>query len=226
MLRFLVGLLAGLSVVMACYSERLPPPNFRYGCTQDSDCSDPQRCIDNLCQIPCTQATFSTACGQNGGFAFCLNGVCSSTCLQSDDNCPGRQRCLSPGFNLGSLIGGGGGFGGGGGVDTEDLGICGMECTPSSCPEGEACFAGFCVATCEPDGPDTCPSGFVCAGGLCVPGTGEDPTATDTATATEGDTITATDTATATGGETLTATGGETLTASGGDTLPTTGVSP
>ena len=163
----------------ACYSERLPPPTYRYACSSDGDCDDEEECRDGLCETPCTIATFEDDCGS--GFAFCFNGACSNTCEVDGDVCPGSQECVSL-AEFGIDLGGGGGSPFGGGSSSE-LGLCGRMCEGDGaglCPEGEACFEGFCVATCDPAAAeDECAEGFVCVLGFCAPDTGEFPTTMD-----------------------------------------------
>lgn len=166
-----------------CYSERLPPPNYRYACDGDADCPADERCIDGRCHVPCFQASAEHDCPSSEGFATCFNGVCVSTCelprevcvgdgdnrvcdqAERQSTCTEPQLCLDLGIDFG---GGGNVFGGP--TDVE-LGICGQWCTEGSCPEGETCLAGFCVATCDPAGPDTCNTtlGLTCQDGLCRP---------------------------------------------------------
>ena len=150
--RLAISLLAPLLGAGACYSERLPPPNFRYACGADGDCSDQERCIRGLCQVPCTSATGATDCED---FLACLNGVCVSSCeLPAEDcnedgedctrpesrsTCPAPQTCMDVGFGG---AGGGSFFGGG---STADVGVCGQGCTSDSCPDGELCLEDFCV---------------------------------------------------------------------------------
>lgn len=154
----------------ACYSERLPPPTYRYACSADRDCAGAERCIDDLCQVPCTQATFEEDCGDP--FVACIHGVCASTCTVGEGACPEPQTC----FDLSALgvdpetvaDAGGGGRGGFGAVPDGALGVCGTECEEDSCPEGEICAMGLCVVTCDPADPN-CPRGLACLEGLCLP---------------------------------------------------------
>lgn len=208
--RFL-GILAGLATAAAmtegCFSERLAPPTFRFACGDDRDCEGPEKCIDGLCQVPCSQATFAEDCAEGGTFALCLNGVCSSTCAIDEVECPGNQTCLDLGVDLGQLAGGGG-FGGG--SSDARIGVCGTPCEgDASCPSGEVCFTGFCVATCETS--DECSTGLSCVAGFCIPGgdgggdastAGETGTATDAMTGAEPTGGEATTTATVDGGGT------------------------
>jgi hypothetical protein len=156
-----LAVLAGALVGSACYSEREPPPSFRYACDADGDCADGQSCIDGLCETPCTAETFAEVCVR--GEALCLNGVCTSTCDLAKDTCPSAQTCFDIGIDL---SGGGGGFLGGGSSDTE-VGVCMRPCSVDSCADAEVCIEGFCVATCTDD--TQCASGTVCQAGLCLP---------------------------------------------------------
>ena len=57
---------------------------------------------------------------------------------------------------------------------TPPTGICGELCDesdPSSCPEGEACKQGFCVASCLDS--TTCQQPFTCQLGFCLPELGD-----------------------------------------------------
>jgi hypothetical protein len=191
--RFVLCLLT--TVVAGCYSDRLPPPNFRHACGGDGDCGSAERCISGLCQVPCTQATAEDDCPSTDGFVACFNGACVGSCQLPPEVCEGEgadevcerperqgscskpQLCIDLGIDLGG--GGGGFFGGGGDVD---VGVCGEWCTENSCPEGEICIQQFCVATCDPTGPDTCNSslGLSCQEGLCLPDLGESLPTTET----------------------------------------------
>jgi hypothetical protein len=183
MVRFRLALCLLAPVLAGCYSERLPPPNFRYACGGDGDCNDNERCISGLCQVPCTQANADDDCPTSDGFATCFNGVCVSSCELPAEVCEGegenevcerrerRGTCTKPHMclDLGIELGGGGSFFGG--VSDVDVGVCGEWCTEGSCPEGEVCVAQLCVATCDPAGPDTCNAAFglTCQNGLCLP---------------------------------------------------------
>jgi hypothetical protein len=156
-----LAVLAGAFVASACYSEREPPPSFRYACDADGDCADGQSCIDGLCETPCTAETFAEVCIR--GEALCLNGVCSSTCDLAKDTCPSAQECFDLGIDLG---GGGGGFLSSGSSDTA-VGICIRACSADSCADAETCIEGICVATCTTD--VQCGSGLTCQLGLCLP---------------------------------------------------------
>lgn len=157
----------GVGLFTGCYTERLPPPTYRYPCDAADDCPEGEGCIQGLCQIGCTQATFAMDCPQDGSYLACLNGVCASGCDVENDPCPGELQCI----DLGLEVSGGGFFGGGG--DSETIGVCGRLCEADdadACPSGEACVQGFCVVTCDPAAdPDPCPDGLVCTLGLCIP---------------------------------------------------------
>jgi hypothetical protein len=144
---------ASATLVGACYGERLPPPTFRFSCDDDDGCEDGERCIDELCQVPCTTATASEDCPTSAGYATCFNGVCSHVCQPDDDVCPEPQTCLS--FDIVSDGGyAGGGFGGG--SSELELGICGVPCeSEDDCPEGEMCLSGACVPLEDGDDGDT-----------------------------------------------------------------------
>ncbi len=183
MVRFRLALCLLAPALAGCYSDRLPPPNFRHSCSVDGDCRSSERCISGLCQVPCTQTTAEEDCPFDDGWLACFNGVCVTACELPAETCSGegasltcerperRSTCTSPHMclDLGIEIGGGGGFIGGG--SDADLGVCGEWCTENSCPEGEICLDRFCVAMCDPNGPDTCNSAFGlrCQGGLCLP---------------------------------------------------------
>lgn len=150
-------LLAGVVAAAGCYTERLPPPTFRYRCDEDGDCDDTERCVRNLCQIPCTQLTASADCPR--GYVGCLNGSCASLCMLEDDACPSSQSCVDVGLNME------------GGSDVPLVGACGESCRETGCPSGEICAAPIldvCVLTCDAvDLP--CPADFVCYEGGCLP---------------------------------------------------------
>ena len=131
---------AVIGVAIGCYSDRLPPPTYRYVCQTNDDCNctadtdgdqiDPdchdhhtgsewgEVCISGLCQFPCTLANSSIRCAQDpakpitGSFATCFDQVCSSTCRIGKNDCYGPQKCLRIPGALSSLVGGGGGGGG------------------------------------------------------------------------------------------------------------------
>lgn len=199
-LPLLLAIAAGFAAASACYSERQPPPTFRYSCDSNADCNDDETCIEGLCQVECTQLTFSDVClGAN--HLVCFNGVCSTGCDPAgDDVCPSSQECI----DLGLSVSGGGFIGGG---TSTNIGICGSACTETSCPEGETCVLGACAATCMTTA--DCPEGLGCFAGICIPGedtTGDVASAEDgsdgDATATGDADTTAADTTATTGGAT------------------------
>lgn len=144
----------------ACYSERQPPPSFRYACDADGDCADGQSCIDGLCETPCTVATVADDCVN--GELVCLNGVCSSGCEVGKNSCPPAQECA----DLGIDVSGSGSFFGGGGSGAA-VGVCMRPCSDDSCGDLAVCLEGFCVPTCSEQ--VECSAGLVCTGGLCAP---------------------------------------------------------
>jgi len=153
-----------------CYSERLPPPNFRYTCSQDADCEDPESCLRGLCQIPCTTSNFYEACPL-GEYAACFNGVCASLCQLDDDTCPGGQTC----FNLGlELEAESDPFATP--EDRQQVGVCGDDCQVVGCPVDEVCVpvpdtgTNICLVACDPEIP-VCPESYECQLGFCVPET-------------------------------------------------------
>ena len=155
----------GIGLAAGCYSERATPPTYRYPCSSSDQCPEDESCIDGLCQIPCTTATFEDDCPQNGSYLACFNGVCAGGCDVAQTRCPGDLECIDLGLDVS-----GGGFIGGGSDAT--IGVCGRMCEPgtTSCPDGEVCLQGFCVVTCDPDAvEDLCPSGFACTLGVCIP---------------------------------------------------------
>lgn len=158
-----LAVLAGALVASACYSEREPPPSFRYACDADGDCAEGQSCIDGLCETPCTTENFAEVCVRNE--LVCLNGVCSSGCDLAKDTCPASQECVDLGIDLGN---GGSSFLGG--SSDAEVGVCMRPCTEGSCADAQVCIEGFCVPTCGPD--MSCPAGLECQSGLCLPDLG------------------------------------------------------
>lgn len=176
-LPFLLALATGLAVGVACYSERQPPPTFRYSCNADADCDAPERCMHGLCQVPCSMATASEVCTGDNHLA-CFNGACSTGCNPADDDaCPKAQTCV----DIGLMVSQGGFFGS---SEDQSLGVCGTACTEGSCPAGEICLEGFCLQPCD-DG-DECGTGFSCVMGFCILGGGtsggDEASATDDGT--------------------------------------------
>lgn len=132
-----LGLAFGLG---ACFGDTQQPSAYRFDCKSDGDCKDPEQCIEGLCQIPCTFASFEDDCPAEQNFVSCFNGVCSNLCeLDDGAACPGAQSCVEVPFDPGAV---GGGFGG---VDVSNLGVCGIKCTDGSCPDGELCLEGICI---------------------------------------------------------------------------------
>jgi len=200
----MLAVLAGALLAPSCYSEREPPPNFRYRCGGDDDCKKGQSCMDGLCETPCTMATFADDC-PNGELA-CLNGVCSSGCDLANDSCPSPQECIDLGLDLG----GGGGFLSSGDPNAM-IGICMRPCTDTSCGELSVCIEGLCVQTCVSD--EQCPTSTTCQSSLCLPDFGtttDDSDSFTTAESSSTDTITITDSGTDTGMESLSTTVSET----------------
>ena len=134
-MRSLSFVLAGLTGLTGCFGDTQQPATFRFECKSDGDCTDPEQCIDSLCQVPCTYASFEDDCP--GDTVTCFNGLCSNLCELDGRGCPGTQDCLEVPIDPGA-----GGFGG---VDTSNLGICGSKCSADSCPDGELCLEGICV---------------------------------------------------------------------------------
>lgn len=196
-----LALACGVGVSIGCYSERLPPPTYRYACDADEDCDPGEVCLDGLCQIPCTQATFDEDCPSEDFYIACFNGVCSDACTVGKAQCPAPQSCISLGLDV---SGGDGGFTAGAPVD-DPIGVCGVECEPGSCPEGEQCLQGFCVAQCESDA--DCSQGLACVAGLCLPSEIPDTTTGGTGTS-DGSETTTGQTGTSSAGGTGTSTGG------------------
>ncbi|MEM6995556.1 MAG: hypothetical protein AAF721_33910 [Myxococcota bacterium] len=171
----LLGALASLclgatvGVSTGCYSEREPPPTFRYKCDGDGDCGGGEACRGGICERTCTLATAEEDCGAD--FVTCFNGACASTCEVDAGSCPSVQECVDLSA-LGIDLGGGASnpFGGG---SSAALGICGRMCDDDNdlCPDGETCLLGFCAATCDVTVEGACSDGFVCVPpGVCAPG--------------------------------------------------------
>lgn len=132
-LLLVLGAVVGLA---ACFGDTQKPAAYRFECDADGDCKDPEKCIEGLCQVPCTFATAEDDCSAE--FVTCVNGTCANLCeLDDSAACPGAQACIEAPIDLG-----GGGFGG---VDTSNLGVCGVECSADSCPDGEFCLEGICL---------------------------------------------------------------------------------
>jgi hypothetical protein len=169
MLRFFslaLALFGGALAAASCYSERPAPPAFRYVCESNGDCRSNETCLDKLCQVECTQATAADVC-TGSDHLLCFNGLCTSACQLLNENCPSSQECidLEP-FGIDLSSGGGSIFSSGSGP----VGICGQLCKEddaSSCPTGESCIFGFCVATCETS--ETCAMGLSCVDNQCLP---------------------------------------------------------
>lgn len=159
-MRSIFSFIVAAGLLGACYSEREPPPNFRYACDRDGDCVEGQTCVDGLCETPCTNDNFAEVCTR--GELVCLNGVCSSGCEVGGASCPGAQECVDLGLDLG----GGGSFLSSGSSDAV-IGVCMRECSDSSCPAGNVCIEGFCVQSCLMS--EECPAGTSCTGNLCLP---------------------------------------------------------
>lgn len=161
-----LALLGGALAAAACYSEKPAPPGYRYACTSDGDCRSNEECTEGICLTPCTQATAQEDC-RGSDHLLCFNGVCTSGCQVSDENCPASQECIDL-EALGIMLD----FGGGGFISQSSgpSGLCGNLCDPNdadACPENEQCLFGFCVASCDDAG--MCPMPFTCQGGLCLP---------------------------------------------------------
>lgn len=162
------ALVLGSALGISCYSEQLPPSNYRYACEGDAECNSDEVCRRGLCERPCTLRTATDDCPAQDGYVGCFNGACATTCAVGSDYCPAPYACIDLGVDLG---GGGSPFGG----STDPVGLCGLECDDADnadlCPEGEVCFTmvgpGTCVVDCS--GGEECPAGNNCLLGLCVP---------------------------------------------------------
>jgi hypothetical protein len=130
--------------VAGCFGDTAAPPAFRFDCASQSDCDEPEECIDGLCQVRCTYSTFETDCPGTEGYAACFNGLCAHLCdtAAKVPPCPGNQSCRT--VPLDGIDLGGGGLGGSS-IDLENLGVCGVACDADSCPDGELCVEGVCV---------------------------------------------------------------------------------
>ena len=154
---------SAVAAALGCYYETTPSPSFRYRCNSTDDCETPETCIDGLCQIPCTQATFDEDCPDDGRFVACFNGVCASTCSRREANCPAPQECIEFGPRYSGLLARLGQS------DRNGLGLCGNLCD-GQCNGNEVCGEGFCFATCDPALPmSSCAPGLICSNGFCVP---------------------------------------------------------
>lgn len=156
----LAAVLGGAVVGGACYSQSPAPPAFRNKCADDSECLEGESCVDSLCEVLCTQATFDEDC-RGGNHVACFNGVCATGCpLNRPEVCPPAKECI----DLGLSAGGGGFFG-----SATAIGLCGTPCDDADhpCPSGEVCFEGACVQTCVTA--DECADGFDCVLGFCIP---------------------------------------------------------
>jgi hypothetical protein len=161
-----LALLGGALAAAACYTEKPAPPGYRYLCNSDGDCRPNETCINELCQVPCTQATAKDDC-TGSDHLLCFNGVCTSGCNVDNENCPHSQECLDL-EDLGIMLeqGGSSFFS----TPSGPTGLCANFCDPEdpkACPTGELCLAGFCVATCEDS--STCTTELVCQDGFCLP---------------------------------------------------------
>lgn len=150
-----------------CFTDRLPPPNFRYSCGVNEDCSVGESCISGVCQVPCTVA--STALCIEFGYTACFNGTCTGLCgIGDDESCTSPQTCQDLGVDLADYVSTQG-FSSISGA----LGLCGTSCQVTGCPEEEMCIGDVCAMQCETA--STCPFGFDCIANFCVP-EGIDPT--------------------------------------------------
>jgi hypothetical protein len=190
----------GLGFGAACYSERLPPPAYRYPCDADGDCAEGESCVSGLCEVRCSQATFEDDCPAAGSYLACINGLCANGCESESPACPDSTECIDLSA-LGVDVSGGGSNALGGGGSTAAIGVCGRLCEPNdgTCPDGEVCVLGLCAESCDPADPDACSGGLVCLAeiGVCGPAGLDDggDSAGGSGTATDGSDSAATDSA-------------------------------
>ncbi len=160
----------GIGLSAGCYSERLPPPAYRYPCDSDLDCDQGESCVLGLCEFRCSTATFETDCPSDGSYLACINGLCANGCEVGTDTCPDLTECIDLSA-LGISVGGSSNpFGG---SSNTNVGVCGRMCEVGgdSCPGGEVCILGFCTPECDPEDPAACPEGLACLPdlGVCGP---------------------------------------------------------
>lgn len=158
---------------ISCYSEQLPPPNYRYACDADADCGTGETCWQGRCERPCSQLTAAEDCPFEDGYVTCFNGICVSSCEVGQDYCSPGRDCIDLGIDI---SGGGSPFGGG---SDATIGVCGVECTVDNqaevCPSGEICIpaevSGFGFGSCAVDCSmgQECPGGYICLFGICAP---------------------------------------------------------
>ncbi len=143
----------GLGAGGACFTDTPIPPTFRFQCTDDDQCDAitdddgevlyAQQCIDGLCQYTCTTDLLADQndCPPNEGFFGCFNGICTHLCDGEERLCSAPHECVVadlPPEAEGLLKQ----------LGLEELAVCGIRCDDadaSSCPDGQACFDGFCV---------------------------------------------------------------------------------